>query len=183
MSLRIVSGAAKGCRLKAPKGLDIRPTTDRVREALFNILGPRVAGAHFLDLFAGSGANAIEALSRGAKTAIMVDGSAAAIACIEENLAKARLADRGCPIRMQLPRGLKRLARLGIRYDLIFADPPYGYSEMEALLETIVAESLLADSGLLIVEHASGGPELLEIEGLTLGRVEKYGRNALSFFS
>jgi 16S rRNA (guanine(966)-N(2))-methyltransferase RsmD len=124
--MRVIAGSRRGARLMAPRGAATRPTSDRVREALFSILGPGVAGADVLDLFAGSGALAIEALSRGAASATLVDSSAAAIKVIERNLVTV-----GFDAEVRRARALDYLerARTAARqYDLVFLDPPYRHT-------------------------------------------------------
>jgi 16S rRNA (guanine966-N2)-methyltransferase len=119
--MRVIAGAYKGRRLTVPPGLDVRPTADRVREALFSILGERVAGARVLDLFAGSGALAIEALSRGADSAVLVERDRRAVAAIRANLDA--IGDAGA--RVDPLDALAWLGRARGEYDLVFLDPPY----------------------------------------------------------
>jgi 16S rRNA (guanine(966)-N(2))-methyltransferase RsmD len=178
--MRVIAGQARGVRLVAPKGTQIRPTLDRVRESLFNILAPRVEGARFLDLFAGTGANGIEALSRGAAEAIFVDSDAQSLQCVEENLRRTRLEAGARRLRMVLPR---ELAALHGPFDLIFADPPYRFPEYAELLEGVSARGLLAAGGLLVVEHERR-VELPEAVGnLTRTRQARYGDTLLSFYA
>jgi 16S rRNA (guanine966-N2)-methyltransferase len=153
--MRIVAGAHKGARIYAPRGRDTRPTSDRVREAIFTILGS-VEGAHALDLFAGSGALGLEALSRGAATAVFVESDPAAVKTIERNLEKLGL--EGTIVRSDAAR---YLAATHARFDVVFVDPPY---EMVESLRMPLAEHLprvLADRGSLVFETSAGVvPEL-----------------------
>jgi len=194
--MRIIAGKAKGVRLSAPKGLEIRPTLDRVREALFSIIGPRIEGAAFLDLFAGTGANGIEALSRGARLCAFVDHDRRALAAIERNLEAAHLADLAEIHRLTLPEGLRELSPPGSRvacqsgdwrsregYDFIFADPPYAIDSYESLLSGIADGSLLAPDGMVIIEHAARIVIKGDNTGLEEVRLAKYGDTALSFLS
>ena len=180
-------------RLAAPKGLDVRPTLDRVREALFSIIAPRIEEAAFLDLFAGTGANGIEALSRGAKHATFIDNDARALEAIRHTLEATRLAPQAKVRRLTLPNGLIKLSAADTSYDIIFADPPYDFTEYGLLLSRIRAGSLLAEGGMIIIEHASrhvGSKSVrtcLEIDtdlsGFQCTRRAQYGDTALSFFS
>jgi 16S rRNA (guanine966-N2)-methyltransferase len=151
-----VAGSRKGARIFAPKGRDTRPTSDRVREAAFAILGS-VEGARVLDLFAGSGALGLEALSRGAASAVFVESDAAAIATIERNLEKLRL-EGATVVRSDVLRHIERTAE---RYDVIFVDPPY---EMVESLRMRLAEQLrrvVVGGGAVVFETAAGDqPEL-----------------------
>jgi 16S rRNA (guanine966-N2)-methyltransferase len=154
--MRIVSGSSKGARIYAPRGRDTRPTSDRVREAAFAIVGS-VEGLAVLDLFAGSGALGLEALSRGAAGVVFVESDPAALEAIEKNLAKLRLEGA----RVVRSDAVKYLATSPERYDVVFLDPPY---EMVESLRMPLAEHLprvLAEGGLVVFETAAGvQPEL-----------------------
>ena len=174
--MRIIAGTHRGHRLVSPKGLDTRPTGDRVREAAFNLIGP-VDGASVLDLFAGSGALGLEALSRGADRAVFVESDRAAVRAIEQNLDKLRL--RGTVLQQDATRALLAEAQAGRRYDLVLVDPPY---EMYPELQPALARTLprvLADGGLLVLEtDARTEPEL----PLELRTSRRYGRARLTLF-
>jgi pantetheine-phosphate adenylyltransferase len=148
--LRIIAGTHRGHKIAAPKGLDTRPTSDRVRESAFNLIGP-VDGASVLDLFAGSGAMGLEALSRGAESATFVEADHHAAETIDENLAKLRL--RGARVvRSDAVRALAAEASAGRKYDLVLVDPPYDlYPDLEPMLARYLPH-VLADGGLLVVE-------------------------------
>lgn len=153
--MRVIAGSAGGIPLKVPPG-DTRPTTDRTREALFSALGDSVPNARVLDLFAGSGALGIEALSRGAASALFVEQNRAAIEVLRGNLQKTRL-PHGTLRQMEVFRALPDLARSGLTFDLIFADPPYTHSASDtdfsrALLESPDLPRLLAPGGLWVLE-------------------------------
>src|SRR5438093_10354099 len=146
--MRIVAGSRKGARIFAPRGLDTRPTGDRVREAAFNLIGP-VDDASVLDLFAGSGAMGLEALSRGAGRVVFVESDSAAVRAIEQNLDRLRL--RATVLHQDATRALQAEAQGGRRYDLVLVDPPY---EMYPDLQPALARTLprvLVDGGLLVV--------------------------------
>lgn len=182
--MRIIAGTAKGAHLDSPSGNDIRPTLDRVRESLFNIIAPRVESGPFLDLFAGTGANGIEALSRGAIQADFVDSDPRAITLIEKNLARTHLSNSARLIRGALPSCLARLT--GVRqekgYALVFADPPHTFTNFPGLLVEIANQGLLNENGLFVLEHDVDA-EIGPLPGrLTLTREKRYGKTQLSFF-
>jgi 16S rRNA (guanine966-N2)-methyltransferase len=164
--VRVIAGSRKGHKLAAPRGLDTRPTSDRVRENIFNILGP-VDDANVLDLYAGSGAMGLEALSRGAASAVFVERDQQAVRTIERNLDKLRL--RGTVLRQD---ALAALAAEKRKYDLVFVDPPY---EMYADLEPQLARylpSVLTEDGVVVVETDKRVEPALPLEERTS---RKYG--------
>lgn len=179
--MRVIAGAARGIPLTAPRGAAIRPTLDRVRESLFNMLGPRLEDAAFLDLYAGTGANGIEALSRGARRAGFVDNDPRSLDLIRRNLAATGLGDAATLWRLTLPAGLTNLVSQASPHDIVFADPPREFSDFTGLFEAILEGKQLKPDGVLVVEHASGAP--LESKGLLRTRTETYGRSGLSFFT
>jgi 16S rRNA (guanine966-N2)-methyltransferase len=186
--MRVIAGTARGVRLVAPSGTDVRPTLDRVRESLFNILMPRIEGARFLDLYAGTGANGIEALSRGADSATFVDNDPRSLAVIERNLGAAKLRQSADVRRLDLPEGLRTLWADGKTYDVIFADPPFTTREgapveYDRLLSAIDSAHVLGEGGLIVVEHSSRVALSEQKARFTRFRVGKYGEIALSFFS
>jgi 16S rRNA (guanine(966)-N(2))-methyltransferase RsmD len=180
--MRVISGRARGTRLIAPKGMDIRPTLDRVREALFNILAPRIDGACFLDLFAGTGANGIEALSRGARAATFVDSDRRALTAIERNLEATKLYEYASVRKLVLPKGISALASKAMQFDVVFADPPYAFSDHKGLLAALQAARLIAQDAIIVVEHASRGKVEFDPEVFELSRRAEYGDTALTFF-
>ena len=176
--MRIISGQARGRKLKTLEGLDTRPTLDRTREALFNILQQRVRDARVLDLFAGSGALALEALSRGAGSAVLCDQSPAACGIIRENIALVRMEDRARLLCCEASQALERL--VGEQFDLIFLDPPYHKGLIDAALEGMIRRNQLAEGGLIVAETAQDeGFDLPE--GLTFTDERKYGKSRLHF--
>lgn len=179
--MRIIAGEARGVRLAAPTGRDVRPTLDRVREAFFSIVGPGLPGSRFLDLFAGTGANGLEALSRGAAHAGLVESDADARKLIAENIARTKFGDRARVHAVTLPAGLSRLIHEA-PYQFIYADPPHRFTDYPALFDAIHASGLLAEGGLLVLEHATR-TDVAETMG-TYRRVRdaKYGESTLSFF-
>jgi 16S rRNA (guanine(966)-N(2))-methyltransferase RsmD len=176
--VRISGGEFRGRSLAVPPGA--RPTEGRVREALFSIWHDRLEGARILDLFAGSGAVALEALSRGALSALAVDGDLRAVKTLESNAD--RLGERLLEIRrLSLPAGLAQLVeeRAG-PFDLVYADPPYNFAPYPELLQAIVP--LLALDGEIAAEHTSRRELPIEIGSLTRVDVRRYGESAISFY-
>jgi len=181
--MRVIAGTARGTRLVSPKGYDVRPTLDRVREALFNILYPRIEGARFLDLYAGTGANAIEALSRGAEHATLVENDPRSIRAIEQNLKATRLAGHAELRRLDLPDSLRVLWTEQRRYDIVFADPPFAETQYDRLLAALDAAKILAVEPVVVVEHSAKIELTADVGGLSRFRVNKYGDVSLSFFT
>jgi 16S rRNA (guanine(966)-N(2))-methyltransferase RsmD len=181
--MRIIAGLYKGRRLKTLEGMAVRPTSDRLRETLFNVLGPRLEGARFADLCAGSGAVGIEALSRGAAEVTFVELSRRAAAVIEENLRHCRIEEGAKVIARDLESALRRLANAGAQFDLIFLDPPYQSGLYAPALRAIARGGLLAPDGILIAEHRRG--EMLggDYDGLRPYREIVQGDSSLTFFA
>ena len=152
--MRVIAGRLGGRVLQAPRGTATRPTTDRVREALFSILGERVVGARVLDLFAGSGALGIEALSRGASYAVFLDSSRAAVAAIKKNLAQLGLVGQGAVLNLPLSRAR---AALGAErpFDIVFCDPPWSDTTPAARLVQKLSTEIMSPGALLVFEHRS----------------------------
>jgi 16S rRNA (guanine966-N2)-methyltransferase len=174
--VRIIAGEKRGAKIVAPKGHDTRPTSDRAREAAFNLIGP-LEGAAVLDLFAGSGAYGLEALSRGAASAVFAEADPDACAAIHKNLEKLRLA--GTVLCRDAIQVLAQEAGAGRRYDLVLADPPYRmFSDVQTGLATYLPHVLAAD-GLAVVEtYAKEEPEL----PLTLRTSRRYGSARLTLY-
>ncbi len=180
--MRIIGGSARGQRLKAPKGRALRPTAARVKEALFNILPHDLSGAKVLDLFAGTGNVTVEALSRGATEAVLVDASAESAKTIRENLRRLKLADRAKVWIAPVNRALRLLARRGERFDIIFLDPPYDQRLVETTLRLVAREGLLRQTGTLIAEHSIREEIAPRYDRLALRDQRRYGDTVLSFF-
>lgn len=149
--MRVIAGSAKRTQLKTIQGLDTRPTTDRIKETLFNMLSPSLYDCSFLDLFAGSGGIGIEALSRGASEAVFVEMNPKAMTCIKENLKKTHLEDRAMPLQMDVLSAIKRLEGKK-QFDYIFMDPPYNHEWEKKVLELLGHGKLLTQDGVIIVE-------------------------------
>jgi 16S rRNA (guanine966-N2)-methyltransferase len=177
--MRIVAGSLKGRRLEAPSWEGLRPTSDKLRETLFNVLAPRIQGARMLDGYAGTGAVGIEALSRGAAHVTFVEPDPRAAALIEANLQRCGVSDRYAIIRARFA-GTERPS-VGDTFDVIFLDPPYGAADVSAALEA--AEPLVGEGTLLIVEHAKRDVAPESRGTLIRRRVLTSGDSALAFYS
>lgn len=149
--MRVISGNNRGLTLVAPEGMDTRPTTDRIKETLFNMISFDIPDSNFLDLFSGSGQMGIEALSRGAKEAVFVEKDKKAYECIEKNIAKARLEDCSSILKMDVFSGLNRLDGHEV-FDIIFLDPPYNNLLEKKVLEQLKDKSYISDDTVIIVE-------------------------------
>lgn len=176
--MRIIAGKAGGIPIKVPKA-ETRPTTDRVRQALFSMLGEEVVGARVLDLFAGSGALGLEALSRGAESALFVDHHAAVCKVLQENMAKAKLIG-GKVQQSDVSRALSSLARQGAQFDLVFADPPYAHSAghvdfMAQLLTSDDLRAVIAPGGSFVFECLVTMSGSVSWSGWEVERDREYG--------
>ncbi len=177
--MRVIAGTARGTKLKAPKGMQVRPTADRVKEALFSILGPRIPGAFFIDLYAGSGAIGIEALSRGADYCIFVENKRTNVALIKENITNTGLNSKARVICADAVKAITSLAAENVKADLLFMDPPYDLIDIVTLLDSTLDRNIVSDSGLIIAEHAFSNRQWAEKFNST--RQKKYGDTCLTF--
>jgi 16S rRNA (guanine966-N2)-methyltransferase len=175
--MRIIAGERKGHAIFAPKGLETRPTSDRVRENVFNIVAPWVEGARVLDLYAGSGAMGLEALSRGAAGAVFLEAEPQAIRAIERNLEKLRLTGARV-VRLDAITGLAQEAASGRKYDLVLADPPYSMTAYDALARYLPL--VLSEDGLVVLESAAKTEP--ELAGLAVRSTRKYGSTRVTVF-
>jgi len=169
--------------LKTLKGCETRPTSDRVKESVFNIIAKHLENAHVLDLFAGSGNLGIEALSRSALQAVFVDINGDAVSVIRENLMKTRLAERGTVIRGDALKVLYNLSKDGKRFDIIFIDPPYKSGLLGKSLDIIEKEGLLKETGVVVAERSSNDSAIERAGNLKLARDCVYGNTAVAFYS
>jgi 16S rRNA (guanine966-N2)-methyltransferase len=176
--MRIVAGTLKGRRIDAPSWDGLRPTSDKLRETLFNVLAARIEGARVLDGFAGTGAVGIEALSRGAAHVTFIERDDRAIALIEANLARCGITDRYAIIRARFA-GTDR-ARIPGPFDIIFLDPPYGATELVSAIEA--AEPFVEQETLLVIEHARRDASPESAGSLVRTRLLTSGDSALSFY-
>ena len=177
--MRVIAGALKGRRLSSPSWPGLRPTSDKLRETLFNILAPRVAGARVLDGYAGTGALGIEARSRGAASVMFVDDDRRAQALIEQNLARCGIANGCVIIRASVARALERWREAEGRFDIVLLDPPYNTPIDNVLVATADA---LAAGGIVVLEHATRRPSPSRAGSLVRTREVAAGDSALSFY-
>ncbi len=179
--MRVISGILKGRRLVAPPGMAIRPTADRIKESLFNILGGSVVAKRVLDLFAGTGALGIEALSRGAACALFVDFSPAARSAIRRNIRELALDDRARVIHWDLRKNLDFLIRETAAFDLVFLDPPYQTQAVAPVLTALSACRALAPGARVIIEHSLREPVAQPADSLVLVDQRRFGKTLVSF--
>lgn len=177
--MRVIAGNAKGVSLKTPDGLSTRPTADRVKEALFSIIQFDIPGAKVLDLFGGSGQLGIEALSRGAKSAIFVDHSPVACKLIEENLKRTKLQEQGRVVRSDYMSFLKNSRE---KFDIILLDPPYAEKFLENALNFITEIDILQTNGIIVAERPVEKELLLNFSGYSRSRDYKYGSTLLAVY-
>lgn len=173
--MRVIGGSAKGQRLTSLPGENTRPTLDRVKESMFNMIQMHLYNAAVLDLFAGSGALGVESLSRGAKECYFVDEHRESMKVIRENLTKTKLINYSTTLLMDFSRALESIQREGKSFDLIFLDPPYGKGLVEEALEIIANGKLLAPEGLVIIEQDKKESLIIERVPYILWKEKKYG--------
>lgn len=183
--MRITGGSLRSRAIRAPRGQATRPTSDRVREALFGILGSAgvLGGARVLDLYAGTGALSLEALSRGAERAVLVESARDALVVLRENVAALGLDDRARVLAADVRSVASRLERLG-PFDVVFADPPWAMvdaGEASRAIAHIAEAGLLAPEALVVLEHAARTPSPT-VSGLTSDQFRRYGDTALTFY-
>ncbi len=183
--MRITGGTLRSRALKAPKGLATRPTTDRVREALFGVLvsAGAVEGARVLDLYAGTGALALEALSRGAATAVLVESAREALAALRANISALGLDDRAEVVPGDVAHAMRRAVRAG-PFDLVFADPPWAMVDAghpAAVLSDLAQRGGIAPEGRVVLEHSARSPPI-DVDGLVRLDGRRYGDTALTFY-
>lgn len=150
--MRVIAGRARRTQLKTVEGMDTRPTTDRIKETLFNMINNEIYDTVFFDLFSGSGAIGIEALSRGAKSAVFVENNRNALKCIKENLEKTHLKECGMVWEMDVLDAIKKAGRENIKFDYIFMDPPYNKGIEKEVLNSLADSSIITEDTVIIVE-------------------------------
>ncbi len=181
--MRIIGGALKGKKLAALRGMAIRPTADRIREAVFNIIAAKVPGANVLDLFAGTGAFGLEALSRGAALAVFIDDAAGSLATIEKNILACRVQDQARVIRWDIIRNLNCLSSSSPAFDIVFLDPPYNCNAVAPTLRHLARSETLSPATTVIVEHAPSEAVSDHLNRFTLYDQRRYGKTLVSFLS
>jgi 16S rRNA (guanine(966)-N(2))-methyltransferase RsmD len=183
--MRVITGTARGRRLRTVPGRSTRPTSDRVKEALFAILGSRIslADTRLLDLFAGSGALGIEALSRGAGQVIFVEHNGASRRVLEQNLANCGFEERAEILFRPARQALVELERSGARVDGVFLDPPYGSGLLEEFLSELGRGAILTSRGWAMAEHPTDGPPAERYGILRLTVARRYGKTSLALYA
>ena len=177
--MRVITGKARGVQLKTPEGMLTRPTTDRVKEALFSIIHFEIPGANVLDLFGGTGQLGIEALSRGAASAVFVDAREDSCRLIRENLKRTKLEKEGRVVRSDYLDYLKRCRET---FDIILLDPPYAEVFLENALKYIVEIDILQSGGIIVAERPLGKDLPWDFEGYVRSRDYKYGNTLLTIY-
>lgn len=177
--MRVITGKARGVNLKTPEGLQTRPTTDRVKEALFSVIQFDIPTATVLDLFGGTGQLGIEALSRGARRAVFVDESDKACQLIRENLRRTRMEQDGSVVRSDY---LAYLGRCREKFNIIFLDPPYAEVFLENALKRITEIDILQSGGIIVTERPLGKELPYEFEGYTRSKDYKYGKTLITLY-
>lgn len=178
--MRVISGKCRGTNLVAPEGMETRPTTDRIKETLFNMIAFDLPECQFLDLFSGSGGIGIESLSRGASHAVFVDQGDKAISCIRQNLEKTRLMQSATVMQCSAQQAISKLYGEGKQFDIIFMDPPYAIEELDELLEMIAKKQLLSEDGYIILERSTNRV-VKTPQDLVLWKEKRYKTTTLSF--
>ena len=177
--MRVITGKARGIQLKTPEGMLTRPTADRVKEALFSIINFDLPGAAVLDLFGGTGQLGIEALSRGANSAVFVDQREDACKIIRENLRRTKLESQGRVVRSDY---LDYLRRSKEKFDIILLDPPYAEVFLENALKCITEIDILKSDGIIVAERPVEKELPFEFEGFTRSKDYKYGKTLLTIY-
>ena len=177
--MRVITGMARGMRLETLKGDDVRPTTDKVKEAMFSIIQFDLPGARVLDLFGGTGQLAIEAISRGAKSAVITDASEQACRLIKENLRRAKMESEAQVLRADY---LQYLSHCREKFDIIFLDPPYAENFLENSLKKISEIDILQSGGIIVTERPVEKALNCEFEGFSRSKDYKYGSTLLTLY-
>lgn len=183
--MRIISGSARGTKLITLAGENTRPTLDRVKEPLFSIIQSKILNSNVLDLFSGSGALGLEAISRGAKSAVLCDNNEEAIRVIKQNLNKTRMQDKVIVFKDNYINCLEMLKSKNVKFDLIFLDPPYKTNFAIKALEKILILDLISKDGIIIIETDDEKREVEQLKSIDIiiNDIRKYGRVKLMFLS
>lgn len=183
MSLRIISGSLKGRRIASIPGVSTRPTPDMVREAVFSMIGAEISGCTFLELYAGTGAVGIEAISRGADYAVLVEGGQRAAETIRGNIDLCGISDRARLVKWDIEKNLDCLKKTGRKFDMVFLDPPYAINLVRKTLKNLAMSESLGNDALVIIQHSREEP--VDLKGLeAFYETEKerhYGKNLVTF--
>lgn len=181
--MRVISGLYKGRRLRGPRGLDLRPTGDRLKETVFNILGPGLQDSVFVDAFSGTGSIGIEALSRGAHEVVFIESAREGISLIRQNLELCGITAGFRLVSQDIFPALRSLGREGFSADLVYLDPPYDWGPYKDLIETLVMVSIVGPSSRVILEHHRKMNVPETGTGYHLTRRVRQGDNCLSFYA
>jgi 16S rRNA (guanine966-N2)-methyltransferase len=183
MSLRKISGSLKGRRIATIPGNSTRPTPDMVREAVFSMIGMEIDGCSFLELYAGTGAVGIEAISRGADYAVLVEGGQKAAETVMDNIRLCGISDRARLVKWDIEKNLNCLKNIGRKFDMVFLDPPYAINLVRKTLKNLVLSEILGNDALVIIQHSREEP--VDLKGLeAFYETEKerhYGKNLVTF--
>lgn len=180
--LRVISGSAKGHKLKTINGMTTRPTSDKVKGSIFNILASHIPGAAVLDVFGGTGSLGIEALSRGAESAVFFDKSTECCGVIRENLAHTKLTEQARVFHTDYAAGIAKMHAEGKKFDIIFLDPPYHKNFIQETLKILVNNDIIGDDGILIAEHSSSDILPEAFGNLVAVDSRKYGDTTVTFY-
>jgi 16S rRNA (guanine(966)-N(2))-methyltransferase RsmD len=180
--MRVIAGALKGQRLTTPKGRTTRPTADQVRIACLDTLMPYLAAGPFLDLFAGAGGVGIEALSRGAPSAVFVEQDAQALRALRDNVERLGLTPRARVVRDDAARAVDELADAGARFAVVFADPPYDSPRSAPTLSGLARGDCLEPGAVVVVQHPTKTPPAADIGVLSIWKTRRFGETTLTFF-
>jgi 16S rRNA (guanine966-N2)-methyltransferase len=173
--MRVISGEARGHKLKAPAGLNTRPTTDRVKEAVFSMISEYILNACVLDLFAGSGALGIEALSRGAGECVFIDNDAESVKTVKLNLTKTGLINKAKIYKNNYENALEILIKKDKKFDIVFLDPPYYENFLIKTLKILSNSDIISNEGIIVAEHLKKDTEINIPEQFTIDRKKRYG--------
>ncbi|MEZ4528955.1 MAG: 16S rRNA (guanine(966)-N(2))-methyltransferase RsmD [Desulfobacterales bacterium] len=177
--MRIIAGEFRGRKLLSVRGMKTRPTSDRIRESIFNILSDAVQDAVVLDLFAGTGAMGIEALSRGGRHALFIEQNRDALAAISQNIRNCSLENRTRTMRWDIVKNLNCLRNMPDPFTLVFMDPPYAQNMVEPALQNLMQSGSLAPGAMIAAEHTPAEP--VETQGIEITDQRKYGKTVVSF--
>lgn len=180
--MRVISGKVRGLKLNAPKNDDVRPTTDRVKESLFNIINSYIMDSKILDLFAGTGSLGIECLSRGAQKCVFVDISRDSIEIVKSNIRKARVENESVIVNADFKDAITKIQATKDKFDVIFMDPPYYKDMFISALEKIDQADLLIEDGIIVIEHDTKDSFPETIGRLEKSKSKKYGNTTLTFY-
>lgn len=180
--MRVIAGEHRGRRLAAVPGKGTRPTTDKVKESIFNMIGPYFDGGWALDLYAGTGGLGIEALSRGAERAVFVERDAKAFAVVKQNVEACRLDKQAELYKLDADRALRTMAQRGIAFDLVFLDPPYAHQKIEEEIRFLHESGMLVDGAWIVAEHDVGVKLPESIGTCVVDRTAAYGDTAVTLY-